>query len=321
VVSVSASGAVVRVTGGPSGPFSLTGAPSAPSAAQDAVQRTGSVDLTWTASADTGNGVVRYDVLAGKTVIGTAAGDATAATVTVPTGRQTVTVRAVDALGQTRTSSNSVRYLIDPDAPAVSAPRIAFRAGTVGADLPVTARWTATDSLSGVCGQEFTGTGGRRTLNGSTRSATDTSRPGAANWDVTATDCAGNVTTVGGAATTALVQDDRLRYSSGWTTGRSSAASGGTLRSTRTSGASTTQTVTARALALVATRSTTQGSVRVYVDGKLAATVNLYASKAATRQVVWTTDWAAAGKHTVKIVNLGTKGRPSVNVDALLTLA
>jgi hypothetical protein len=321
VVSVSATGAVVQVNGQPLSAFSLTGAPSAPSAPQDAVLRSGAVTLTWSASASTGAGLARYEVLSDGAVLATTAADTTTATVTVPTGRHTVAVRAVDTQGAARTSSNSVRYLIDPKAPAVSAVTSVFRAGTASSTLPVTISWNASDDASGVCRQVHAGAAGSPTLSGSARSVADTARPGSNEWSLTATDCAGNDTTATGSATAGAVQDAAMRYAGAWSTGRSAAAYGGTLRSTKVAGRKATASVTARSVALVATRAPSQGSVRVHVDGKLVATVSLYAKRGAARQVVWTYAWPKAGRHTVTFTNAGVKTRPAVNVDALLTLS
>jgi hypothetical protein len=162
---------------------------------------------------------------------------------------------------------------------------------------------------------------GAPTLSGSVRSVADAARPGPNEWSVTATDCAGNDTTSTGSAIAAVTQDGALRYAGSWATARSSAAYGGTYRSAKAAGGRATTSVTARSVALVATRAANQGSVRVHVDGKLVATVSLYAKTATARQVVWTYAWPTAGRHTVTITNVATKGRPTVNVDAILTLS
>ncbi|HEY0485005.1 MAG TPA: hypothetical protein VGD72_01990 [Mycobacteriales bacterium] len=316
VVSTSATGAVVRLGTAMPGPFSLTGVPAA---GKDLVVRTGAVQVTWGASADTGTGIARYEVLVNGAVAGTTAADATSATVTVPAGRSTVTVRAVDGQGVTRTASNSVRYLVDGTAPVATGPRAVFRGGSASSTFPVTTSWTATDAGSGVCGQALT-SGTTRSVAAGTTSVADALPAGTTPLTVTVTDCAGNEVTATGSAVADLVQDGAFRYSGTWGVARSSAVQGGTVRSTSKAGSAASATVTSRAVALVASRSAAQGVVRVYVDGKVAATVDLRASQAATRQVVWTYAWSSTGAHTVKVVNVGTTGRPYANVDALLTL-
>jgi hypothetical protein len=260
--------------------------------------------------------------VAGGTVLATAAPDVRSAAVTVGPGRHTVTVRAVDTKGNVRTASNSVRYVVDPDAPVVSTLDAVFRTGTAGTTLPVTAPWAASDPISGICAQQYTGEAGSpHEFPASARAAADAVPAGAFRWTVAATDCAGNASNVTGTATAVVYQENRLKYSAGWSAAKSGAAHGGTFRSTASAGASASAAVKARSVALVASRSVTQGAVRVYLDGKLVTTVDLYAAKAAPRQVVWTYAWPTVGNHTVKIVNVGTKGRPRANVDALLGLS
>jgi hypothetical protein len=58
----------------------------------------------------------------------------------------------------------------------------------------------------------------------------------------------------------------------------------------------------------------------VYVDGVLAVTVNLHASTYQAGRTVWAVNFATAGTHTIKIVNLGTSGHPRIDVDAFVRL-
>jgi hypothetical protein len=210
---------------------------------------------------------------------------------------------------------------VDPDAPVVSAARTVFRAGTAGTTLPVTTAWTATDPTSGICAQQFSGAAGTsHDFPTTARAAADAVPAGLSTWGLTATDCAGNAAGVQGSVDATVLQESALRYTSTWSVGSSAAAHGGTIRSTSKAGATAGTSLSARAVALVATRAKDQGSVQVHVDGKLVATVNLYAAQGLARQVVWTYAWPTAGTHTVKITNVGVKARPRANVDALLAL-
>jgi hypothetical protein len=320
VVSVSAAGAVVRVNGVLPGAFGLTGAPSAPTAAQDTVLRDGNVALSWSASAPADHPLARYEVLSDGAVLASTAPDVTSASVTVPAGRHTVTVRAVDTQGQTRTSSNRVRYLVDPVAPVVSGPRATLQPGRASSVVPVTLSWQASDADSGLCHQQRAGLTGTPVVPVASRAVTDSAQPGTTTWRLTATDCAGNSATGTGSATMAYVQDTALRYAGKWTVRTSSDVLGRSYRSTGAAKATATGTVDARSVALVATKAANQGAVQIRVDGRVVATVDLRSSRLATRQIVWTYAWTAAGKHTVTITNLGTKGRPSATVDALVAL-
>jgi subtilisin family serine protease len=111
-----------------------------------------------------------------------------------------------------------------------------------------------------------------------------------------------------------------LKFSKGWKTSKSSTASGGKTRSATRRGATATFTFTGRAFAVVAPKSRSRGKVKVYVDGVLKATVNLYRSRGLAKVLVATGSWATAGPHTVKLVVAGTRGHPRVDVDAIAIL-
>jgi hypothetical protein len=64
----------------------------------------------------------------------------------------------------------------------------------------------------------------------------------------------------------------------------------------------------------------TSGSARVYVDGVLRATVNLYAPTTGIRKLVYTRSWSTVGNHTLRIVVLGTAGHPRVTIDQFIVL-
>jgi hypothetical protein len=94
--------------------------------------------------------------------------------------------------------------------------------------------------------------------------------------------------------------------------------SGGSSLYSRTRDRWVTRSFTGRAIALVGSKSPKRGKVKVYIDGVLAKTVDFRRSTPAHRQVVFTRSWAKAGPHTLKVVVLGTSGRPRVDVDAFV---
>ena len=67
-------------------------------------------------------------------------------------------------------------------------------------------------------------------------------------------------------------------------------------------------------------RASTSGQVNVYVDGVKVATVDLKSTTTKYRDAIWTKNWSASAKHTVKIVVVGTSGRPAVTTDGLVYL-
>ena len=85
-------------------------------------------------------------------------------------------------------------------------------------------------------------------------------------------------------------------------------------------GASVSFRFTGRAVAVVAPRSRTRGSAKVYVDGAYAGTVSLYRSTTTARSVVFGSSWMANGTHTIKLVLVGTRGHPRFDIDAFAIL-
>jgi hypothetical protein len=56
------------------------------------------------------------------------------------------------------------------------------------------------------------------------------------------------------------------------------------------------------------------------VDGAKIGTLDTRASSTAYRRLTRGRTWTASGKHTIKIVVAGTKGRPKVGIDGLIYL-
>ncbi len=111
-----------------------------------------------------------------------------------------------------------------------------------------------------------------------------------------------------------------VRYRGTWSTSRASSASGGSYRMAKAKGASATYTFTGRTVAWVATKGTGYGKAKVYLDGRYATTVNLNASSTQWRRIVFTKTWSTAGKHTLRVVNLGTTSHPRASLDAIVVL-
>jgi hypothetical protein len=221
----------------------------------------------------------------------------------------------------------------DVVAPKVTAPKAVVATGrTLGATtVPVTLSWSATDP-SGV--KEFAlfrqVNGGAwteialpsaiahslpLTLNvGTTYRFTVAARDGAGNWSKYVDGPAFAVRTVGETSLSIV-------YSTGWTRTTWTRALGGALKVASKPSASATFKVVGRGVTWVATKAASRGAARVYVDGVLKATVNLYAATTQPRLAVFSTTWAARGTHTVKIVVLGTADRPTVDVDAFAVMS
>jgi hypothetical protein len=121
---------------------------------------------------------------------------------------------------------------------------------------------------------------------------------------------AANVTVDGfllGSAT-APVQDDSPTVTyDGWTGATQSAASGGSFRSIRKSGATATLTFTGTGIDWITARGRSYGKASVSVDGGPATTVDLYRSSPAWQVVGRSVSGLAPGSHTIVVKVLGTK--------------
>jgi hypothetical protein len=84
-----------------------------------------------------------------------------------------------------------------------------------------------------------------------------------------------------------------------------------------------THTFTGSQVAWVASRGPNRGRAKVYIDGVLVETVDLYAGSRKHRRVVFLEKWATSGTHTIKIrvvaPNAASSGK-RVDLDAFLTL-
>jgi hypothetical protein len=106
-----------------------------------------------------------------------------------------------------------------------------------------------------------------------------------------------------------------VQYTGVWRSARHPAYVGDSVRYAVTSGARATFSFDGHAVAWSGPVGPTRGQARVYVDGKLAATLDLYAWAFSPRTTVWSKAWPANGKHTIAIVVVGTRGRPFVAID------
>jgi hypothetical protein len=197
--------------------------------------------------------------------------------------------------------------------------------------VPLLVRWGANDP-SGICSYQL-----QRSLNGGSfqtiaiASKTATSLPISLvpgttirRYRVTATDCVGNVSTPqqGPPVRLTSFQDSNagIAYTRAWARASAPKAYGGTVHLVSKAGAYAKRTFTGRQVAWMASRTSTRGRARVYLDGKLAGTVDLHSAAAVHRRIVFAHAWATDGSHTIKIVCAGTAGHATIDVDAILTV-
>jgi hypothetical protein len=67
-------------------------------------------------------------------------------------------------------------------------------------------------------------------------------------------------------------------------------------------------------------RASGSGQAAVYLDGVKVATVDLRSSTALYRNAIWVRTWSATARHTLKVVNLATAGRPAITTDGIVYL-
>ena len=264
--------------------------------------------------------ITRYELLVDGKVATTTAGSATSATATLAPGTHTVAVRAVHQSGKTATTA-AATVVAETTAPTFTTkPGLALRTGTVNTGaVPVTLSWKASDTAAL---KEVRLTAPvAKTYGPTTTSASHTTPSGTATtWSMTARDQAGNTATASVAGTPVILQETSAVKSGTWTTKSSTSYLGGKSYSSSAKNASLSWTFTGRSVAWVVSRATTSGQAYIYVDGAKAATVDLKSATTKYRDAIWTKTWSTSAKHTVKIVVVGTSGRPTITTDGLVYL-
>jgi hypothetical protein len=220
----------------------------------------------------------------------------------------------------------------DTSKPTSSPPvaRIKVDGAIASGRVPVSLTWSGADSGSGVARYEL-----RQSTDGGSwvtvssfltgRSATRSLVPGHSyRFAVRAVDHAGNMGAFAYGPTfrVAALQEasSAIRYSGTWTTVSSGSFWGGKARASSTAGARATFTFTGRSVGLVTLRALARGRATVYVNGVLAATIDLRSSTWQAQRVVWSATWSTVATRTVVVRVAGTSGRPRVDMDAFVTL-
>ncbi|WP_329230440.1 peptidoglycan recognition protein [Streptomyces canus] len=277
----------------------------------------GAITAKWSATTP-GSLISKFELLVDGKVVATTSGTATSAGTTLAAGSHKVAVRAVHQSGKTATTT-ALTVVTDTTAPTFSTtPKITLRTGTVSTTAaPVTLGWKAADSQALKQVSLLSPT--TATFGPTTTSSSRSAKPGTAStWSMKAYDVAGNTRTSSPSYTPMILQETSATKSGSWTTRSSTSYLGGKSYSSGSKGASLTWTFTGKSAAWVVSRASTSGQAYVYVDGTKVATVDLKSSTTAYRQAIWTKSWSSSAKHTVKIVVVGTSGRPTITTDGLV---
>ncbi|MGW7541115.1 peptidoglycan recognition protein family protein [Streptomyces sp. NPDC054770] len=262
--------------------------------------------------------VKRYEVLVDGKIAATADPTATSAPVTLGAGTHTVAVRAVHVSGRTAVTPDAT-VIADTTAPTFTTkPSVTLSTGTVNPTaVPVALGWKATDTAA--LKEVRLTVPSAHTYGPTTYTTALTSNSGTATtWSMTARDQAGNATTATTTATPVILQETSATRTGTWTTKSSSSYLGGKSYSSGSKNASLTWKFTGRSAAWVVSRASSSGQAYVYVDGVKTATVDLKSTATKYRDAVWTKNWSTSSAHTIKIVVVGTSGRPTITTDGLV---
>lgn len=333
--------------------FGVAIGPAAPTAVvgiANPTSPTRSTTLTWTFTfGGTAKWLSAGDIARGGTATGctlgapVASGNSWIVTVsgcsagTVSVGIKARTV--VDAVSNwgPRAAVTAPTVLIDRSAPTTGAPKVTLRSGlglastSTSTGLLAQLGWSASDpGGSGITTYEIQrsrdGDAFLPLASGVTSPTLAVSlAPGHSyRFRVRARDRAGNVGAwVAGATVRAYLPQETssgLSWKGTWRTGESAHYSGLADRFATAAGASVTYAFTGRAVAWVTTLAPDRGVAKVYLDGVLVKTIDCGTATAQARFVAFAKTWSASGWHTLRIVVVGTAGRPRVDLDALEVL-
>lgn len=224
-----------------------------------------------------------------------------------------------------------VRYR-DTTAPVTSAP--IQRLGTTSVsstNVRLAMNWSGSDKGWGIKSYQL-----QRSLNGGAwatialPSSTSTvvgidAKPGSRlRFRVRATDKAGLVGAWAYGPTFQVVlgsdANAAVKYAGAWTTAASSTALGGSSHRTSSRGASAGYTFSGRDFSWISAKGPNAGKAAIYVNGVLKATIDLYSATPQPRRVAFRLHWSTVASRTIRIVNLGTSGRPLIDIDGLAVL-
>ncbi|MFJ1655482.1 N-acetylmuramoyl-L-alanine amidase [Streptomyces sp. NPDC088337] len=279
----------------------------------------GAITVGWTATTPSAL-IGAYEILVDGQPVTKAAGTATSAKATLTPGSHQVQVRATHQSGRTAVSA-AATVVAETTAPTFpTKPALALRAGTVNTTaVPVTLSWKAADNTAL---KEVRLTAPAAATYGPTAtSAALTATSGAATtWSLTAYDQAGNTGTAAVSGTPVLVQETAATKTGTWAGKSSASYLGGQSFGSSTKNASLTWAFTGRSVAWLVSRASTSGQADIYIDGTKAARVDLQSATTKYRDAIWTKTWPTSAKHTIKIVVVGTAGRPAVTTDGIVYL-
>ncbi len=255
------------------------------------------------------------------------------------TGTRTVFVRFVDAAGNV--SASSVTDSIDvqssdvtPPNPVASVSHIV--AGTGQSGIPVRISWTAgTDNPggSGVAGYVI-----QRQVNGGafttvatvnhptlTYQANLSTSSATYRYRVLVKDSGRGLTSSGKYTPTFRTlsyseSSSSVSYTGPWSTSTSTVYVGGKAKWGQAANASASLTFTGNRIGWLSRTGPIYGTARVYINGSLASTVNLFSASYTDKRIVFQRSFTTSTARTIRVVVSGTSGHPRVTLDQFFVL-
>ena len=307
----------------------------------DVETTTALVSLGLTTDDGTGTGTTQV-VISNAADFAGATPQAYAATIpwTLPSGNgsKTVYLKFIDAAGNVSTPVTDDITLNSPDTTAPTAPGVPkhILAGASTWGIPLRVFWTAgTDPAgpsSGVAGYNV-----QQSVNGAAfTTIAQTSGTGTSldlvlsnssktyRYRVQTRDFSGNVSGFATGPTFKAIsyneQNAVIAYSGTWYLASAPTYIGGKAKYATAKNATATASINGSRVGWLGRTGPTSGTAKVYIDGTLKATLNLYAPTTGIRKLLFTQSWAAVGNHKLKIVVSGTAGHPRVTIDQILVL-
>lgn len=114
--------------------------------------------------------------------------------------------------------------------------------------------------------------------------------------------------------------DAKVVQSSSWKRVDQSSALGGHVDRTTTKGTWARFKFTGRSIAWITAFGSNRGRADVYIDGKYAGRMDLFANRWSNRRVAFQRSWTTSGTHTIEIRNRATLNRPRIDLDAFIVL-
>ncbi|MEU6774171.1 N-acetylmuramoyl-L-alanine amidase [Streptomyces sp. NPDC046759] len=304
---------------GPVGAVSVTGMSGGATKSGTSYYTKGAATVSWTTA--TPSAVISgFDVLVDGKAVAHTSGSARSASISVAPGSHTVQVRATHVRGTT-TLSGSVTLVGDTTAPTFpTTAGVNVRTGTVNStSVPVTVTWKAADNAA--LAKVMATSPSSATFGPTVTSWNTTAKPGSSDlFALKGYDVAGNSAGSSVYRTPNIIQETSTTRTGTWTHRSSTSYLGGYSYSSSSAGASISWTFTGRSVAWIVSRASTSGQAYIYVDGAKVTTVDLKSATTLYRQAIWTKTWSSSAKHTLKIVVVGTSGRPTVTTDGIATI-